>query len=170
MIGRDFDFGVEPAPAGGARPATRRRAAAAVFRRRRAVRQRGRMRRSRRQPRDRAACRDAALAAGHPHAYLRGRFERATLDGVEWVFDVAHNPAAAAVFAASIARLPPARAPSPCSQRCATRISPASSRRSCRRRRWFVTQANAERGATPARARDALATARRAAVVDAPRT
>ena len=49
---------------------------------------------------------DDALAAGIRNAYLRGRFERATLDGVEWVFDVAHNPAAAAIFAASLARLP----------------------------------------------------------------
>ena len=42
---------------------------------------------------------DDALAEGIRKAYLRGRFERATVDGVEWVFDVAHNPAAAAVFA-----------------------------------------------------------------------
>src|SRR5262249_60881389 len=48
---------------------------------------------------------DDALAEGISNAYLRGRFERATLDGVEWVFDVAHNPAAASIFAASLARL-----------------------------------------------------------------
>ena len=48
----------------------------------------------------------AALAAGIRNAYLRGRFERHQLDGAEWVFDVAHNPAAAAVFRGSIERLP----------------------------------------------------------------
>ncbi|HEY9182912.1 MAG TPA: cyanophycin synthetase, partial [Gammaproteobacteria bacterium] len=52
---------------------------------------------------------DSALAAGIAHAYLRGRLERVDLDGVEWVFDVAHNPAAAAQLAASVGRLPRAR-------------------------------------------------------------
>jgi dihydrofolate synthase / folylpolyglutamate synthase len=47
-----------------------------------------------------------ALAAGIATAVLRGRFERRDLDGVEWVFDVAHNPAAAAALFASLRRLP----------------------------------------------------------------
>ena len=53
---------------------------------------------------------DAALAAGIANAYLRGRFERHDIDGVEWVFDVGHNPAAAVGLAASIGRLPGRRA------------------------------------------------------------
>jgi len=52
---------------------------------------------------------DSALAAGIAHAYLRGRLERVDLDGVEWIFDVGHNPAAAAQLAASVSRLPRAR-------------------------------------------------------------
>ena len=51
---------------------------------------------------------DAALAAGIANAFLRGRLERHAVDGVEWVFDVAHNPAAAAVLEASARRLPAA--------------------------------------------------------------
>jgi dihydrofolate synthase/folylpolyglutamate synthase len=51
----------------------------------------------------------AAVAAGIRHAYLRGRLERHALDSVEWVFDVAHNPAAAALLSGSLARLPAAR-------------------------------------------------------------
>ncbi len=37
----------------------------------------------------------AALRAGLANARLRGRSERYARDGVEWVFDVAHNPSAA---------------------------------------------------------------------------
>jgi dihydrofolate synthase/folylpolyglutamate synthase len=50
----------------------------------------------------------SALAAGIHNAYLRGRLERHCVDGVEWVFDVAHNPAAAAILQGSMARLSPA--------------------------------------------------------------
>jgi dihydrofolate synthase/folylpolyglutamate synthase len=52
---------------------------------------------------------DAALAHGIARAYLRGRLDRHVVDGVEWVFDVGHNPAAAAGVVASLARLPAAR-------------------------------------------------------------
>lgn len=51
----------------------------------------------------------AAVAAGIERAYLRGRLERYVDGGVEWVFDVGHNPAAAAGLAASLGRLAPAR-------------------------------------------------------------
>ena len=51
---------------------------------------------------------DAALAAGIARAQLRGRLERCDVDGVEWLLDVAHNPAAAARLAASVRRLPAA--------------------------------------------------------------
>ena len=101
---------------------------------------------------------DDALAEGIRNAYLRGRFERATVDGVEWIFDVAHNPAAVAVFAASLARLP--RAPRTLAVFAAMRdkdlagvIAPLVPSVDA----WFVTQANAERGATGEALRDVLA-------------
>jgi dihydrofolate synthase/folylpolyglutamate synthase len=49
---------------------------------------------------------DAALGAGIARAYLRGRLERHDVDGVEWLFDVGHNPAAAAGLEAAVRRLP----------------------------------------------------------------
>src|SRR5690606_32645628 len=39
-----------------------------------------------------------ALRAGLANARLRGRTERHVRDGVEWIFDVAHNPSAARVL------------------------------------------------------------------------
>jgi dihydrofolate synthase/folylpolyglutamate synthase len=48
----------------------------------------------------------AAIAAGIATAELRGRAERIVRDGVEWVFDVAHNPAAARVLSDTLAGLP----------------------------------------------------------------
>jgi dihydrofolate synthase/folylpolyglutamate synthase len=101
---------------------------------------------------------DDALAEGIREAYLRGRFERATVDGVEWIFDVAHNPAAAAIFAASLARLP--RAPRTLAVFAAMRdkdlagvIAPLVPSVDA----WFVTQADAERGARGQELRDVLA-------------
>ena len=46
---------------------------------------------------------DTALAIGIERAWLPARLERRLLDGVEWVFDVAHNPAAACVLADELA-------------------------------------------------------------------
>ncbi|MCH7830339.1 MAG: bifunctional folylpolyglutamate synthase/dihydrofolate synthase [Proteobacteria bacterium] len=43
-----------------------------------------------------------------PSLRLTGRLQRRRVDGVEWIFDVAHNPAAAQAFAASLALLEPA--------------------------------------------------------------
>jgi len=101
---------------------------------------------------------DDALAAGIGRAYLRGRFERREVDGVEWLFDVAHNPAAVIALAASVARLP--RAPRTLAVFAAMRdkdlkgvVAPFSQSVDA----WFVTQANAERGATGEELRDALA-------------
>ena len=94
---------------------------------------------------------DAALAAGIERAYLRGRFERHTVDGVEWVFDVGHNPAAAERLRASLERLPPAHR---------TFVVFAAMRDKDvvgvvgpfvpLAERWFVTQGSADRGATAA--------------------
>jgi dihydrofolate synthase/folylpolyglutamate synthase len=49
---------------------------------------------------------EVALEHGIERAYLRGRLERHDVDGVEWVFDVGHNPAAVERLRASVARLP----------------------------------------------------------------
>jgi len=101
---------------------------------------------------------DEALAAGIRNAYLRGRFERRDVDGVEWIFDVAHNPAAVAVLAASVGRLP--RAPRTLALFAAMRdkdlsgvVAPFLPSVDT----WFVTQANAERGATGEELRAVLA-------------
>jgi dihydrofolate synthase/folylpolyglutamate synthase len=50
-----------------------------------------------------------AVAAGLAAAELRGRTERIVRAGVEWIFDVAHNPAAASVLRTILDGLPPAR-------------------------------------------------------------
>ncbi len=47
---------------------------------------------------------DAALGRGIERARLPARFERRLLDGVEWIFDVAHNPAAARVLVDDLSR------------------------------------------------------------------
>ena len=93
---------------------------------------------------------DSALAAGIAAAYLRGRLERHAIDGVEWVFDVGHNPAAAAGLEASVRGLPtPQR----------TWVVFAAMRDKDLERvvrpfaaadGWFVAQASADRGATGA--------------------
>jgi dihydrofolate synthase/folylpolyglutamate synthase len=47
----------------------------------------------------------AAIERGLREVRLAGRFQRvSTPDGIEWVFDVAHNPDAAALLAANLAR------------------------------------------------------------------
>ncbi len=92
---------------------------------------------------------DAALAAGIRNAYLRGRLERRVVAGVEWVFDVAHNPAAATIFRGSLARLPPA--PRTLAVFAAMRdkdvagvLAPFIDTVDG----WYVTQADPDRGAT----------------------
>jgi dihydrofolate synthase/folylpolyglutamate synthase len=100
---------------------------------------------------------DAALAAGIRHAYLRGRLERQSLDGVEWVFDVAHNPAAAAGLASSIAALPSAgRTFAVFAAMRDKDLAGVFAPFIADVEGWFVTQANAERGATSAELCDLL--------------
>lgn len=50
---------------------------------------------------------DAAIAAGLAGARIRGRFDRARADGCEWIFDVAHNPASAALLQEALGELAP---------------------------------------------------------------
>ncbi len=101
--------------------------------------------------------RDAALANGIRHAYLRGRLERHSVDGVDWVFDVAHNPAAAGVLASALVRLPKAARTFVVftgmrDKDLAGVFAPFVTWVDG----WFVTQANAERGATGAELREIL--------------
>ncbi len=103
---------------------------------------------------------DAALAAGIERAYLRGRFERHTLDGVDWVFDVGHNPAAAEGLRAALERLPPARHTfvvfaAMRDKDVAGVVAPFLPLAE----RWFVTQGNTDRGATAAELAELLTSA-----------
>jgi dihydrofolate synthase/folylpolyglutamate synthase len=92
---------------------------------------------------------DEALAAGIARAFLRGRLERHDVGGVEWLFDVGHNPAAAVGLAASLRRRPAAGS---------TWIVFAAMRDKdlsgvvqplvAGAAGWFVAQASADRGAT----------------------
>jgi len=50
-----------------------------------------------------------ALRAGLSNARLRGRTERHVRDGVEWIFDVAHNPSAARVLRQAVDGRPASR-------------------------------------------------------------
>jgi dihydrofolate synthase/folylpolyglutamate synthase len=94
---------------------------------------------------------DAALAAGIENAVLRGRLERHLVDGVDWVFDVGHNPAAAAMLATSLERLPVvgrtwvvfAAMRDKDLAGVVQPLKPAAAG-------WFVAQASADRGATGA--------------------
>jgi dihydrofolate synthase/folylpolyglutamate synthase len=92
---------------------------------------------------------DAALAAGIARAYLRGRLERHEVDGVQWIFDVGHNPAAAAGLETSLRGLPPARRTwvvfaamrdKDLSGVVQPFVAPAAG--------WFVAKASSDRGAT----------------------
>jgi dihydrofolate synthase / folylpolyglutamate synthase len=92
---------------------------------------------------------EAALAAGVAKAHLRGRLERHEIGGIEWILDVAHNPAAVAVLEASVRRLPPRRTwvvfAAMRDKDLAGVVLPFTAAAG-----WFVAQANADRGATSA--------------------
>jgi dihydrofolate synthase/folylpolyglutamate synthase len=93
----------------------------------------------------------AALADGIRHAELRGRLERHRVESAEWVFDVAHNPAAAAGLRESVARLPPApRTFAVFAAMHDKDLSGVLLPFVPMVEHWFVTQANPERGALAA--------------------
>jgi dihydrofolate synthase/folylpolyglutamate synthase len=92
---------------------------------------------------------DDALAAGIARAYLRGRLERHLLDGVEWVFDVGHNPGAVRGLVASLQRLPAARRTFVVFAAMRDKDLPGVLQPFVPlTQRWFVTQGSADRGAT----------------------
>jgi dihydrofolate synthase/folylpolyglutamate synthase len=93
---------------------------------------------------------DAALSRGIANAYLRGRLERHDLGGVEWVFDVGHNPAAAAALDASLRRLPPARTWVVFAAMRDKDLGGVVQPLVASAAGWFVAQASADRGATGA--------------------
>ncbi|HET8696206.1 MAG TPA: folylpolyglutamate synthase/dihydrofolate synthase family protein [Gammaproteobacteria bacterium] len=102
---------------------------------------------------------DAQLAAGIRHAQLRGRFELHDVDGVQWVFDVAHNPAAAQILRSSIARLPPRRTLAVFAAMRDKDLAGVLEPFVASVEQWFVTQAAPDRGATGPELRDTLAAA-----------
>jgi dihydrofolate synthase/folylpolyglutamate synthase len=94
---------------------------------------------------------DDAIVEGLQTARIKGRFERVDVAGVEWVFDVAHNPAAAALFHQALGELAPvartiavfgAMADKDLEQ-VLNRFVPAVAA-------WFVGGIESERGADPA--------------------
>jgi dihydrofolate synthase/folylpolyglutamate synthase len=102
---------------------------------------------------------DAQLAAGIRHAYLRGRFERHDVEDVQWVFDVAHNPAAARILRSSLARLPRRRTLAVFAAMRDKDLAGVLEPFVDLIEQWFVTQASPDRGATGAELRDTLAAA-----------
>jgi dihydrofolate synthase/folylpolyglutamate synthase len=79
---------------------------------------------------------------------LRGRLERHDVDGVEWVFDVGHNPAAVAGLEAALRRWPTAKRTwivfaAMRDKDLAGVVQPFAAADG-----WFVAQANTDRGAT----------------------
>jgi dihydrofolate synthase/folylpolyglutamate synthase len=93
----------------------------------------------------------AALAAGIETAVLRGRLERHEVDGVEWIFDVGHNPAAVAALEKSLRRRPAAARTwvvfaAMRDKDLAGVVQPFVTVADG----WFVAQASADRGATGA--------------------
>jgi dihydrofolate synthase/folylpolyglutamate synthase len=100
---------------------------------------------------------DDAIAEGLTTARIKGRFERIDVGGVEWIFDVAHNPAAAALFHQALGELAPvartiavfgAMADKDLEQ-VLNRFVPAVDA-------WFVGGIDSERGADPERIRALL--------------
>lgn len=92
----------------------------------------------------------AALSSGISNAYLRGRLERHVLDEAEWVFDVAHNPAAAVNLHGSLDRLPrAARTYAVFAAMHDKDLAGVLAPFVGFVERWFVTRASADRGAPP---------------------
>jgi dihydrofolate synthase/folylpolyglutamate synthase len=93
---------------------------------------------------------DQALAAGIANAFLRGRLERHDIDGVEWVFDVGHNPAAAAGLEAALRRWPAKRTWIVFAAMRDKDLKGVVEPFAASAAGWFVAQASSDRGATGA--------------------
>jgi dihydrofolate synthase/folylpolyglutamate synthase len=94
---------------------------------------------------------ETAIAAGIRSARVFGRFEIRMLGDVEWIFDVAHNPAAAARFRAAIDELPRARRTSAVFAAMSDKDLVSVLRPfSAEVEEWHVAAVESERGATTA--------------------
>jgi len=91
----------------------------------------------------------SALVRGIEQTRIAARFERRRLDGVEWIFDVAHNPAAARVLADELARCHrPARTFALFAAMADKDIAGVIDPFIATVDHWHVTRADADRGAT----------------------
>lgn len=102
-----------------------------------------------------------AIERGLRDVRLPGRFQRvATPSGIEWVFDVAHNPDAATVLAANLARHPvPGRTLAVCGMLSDKDVAAVLTALAGSVDRWFAATTDGPRGLG-----DAALTARGAAV------
>jgi dihydrofolate synthase/folylpolyglutamate synthase len=93
---------------------------------------------------------EAALARGLATASVRGRFERHRIGATEWIFDVAHNPAAAALFDEALRELPPvARTLAVFGAMRDKDLRAVLARFTDRVDAWFVAAIDSDRGADP---------------------
>jgi len=91
---------------------------------------------------------DAALAKGIEQARLPARMESRQLDGVEWIFDVAHNPAAACALANDLTHRPkPARTIAVFAAMADKDVAGVIDPLIAVVDEWIVTRADSERGA-----------------------
>jgi dihydrofolate synthase/folylpolyglutamate synthase len=91
---------------------------------------------------------DAALARGIEQARLPARMESRQLDGVEWIFDVAHNPAAARALAEDLtSRFKPARTIAVFAAMADKDVAGVIDPLIAVIDEWIVTRADPERGA-----------------------
>ncbi len=98
-----------------------------------------------------------ALAEGLRRASAPGRWQRLTIDGVEWIFDVAHNPAAAACLRRELDGLPRRQRTVAVfaamrDKELACLLEPFTAEVE----RWFVAPVDSDRSATPQGLRDLL--------------
>jgi len=92
---------------------------------------------------------DAALARGIEQARASARMESRQLDGVEWIFDVAHNPAAASALGDDLARRrKPARTIAVFAAMADKDVAGLIDPFIAVVDQWIVTRADSERGAS----------------------
>lgn len=100
---------------------------------------------------------DEALAEGLRRARAPGRWQRLTTGGVEWIFDVAHNPAAVARLRQELDGLPrPRRTVAVFAAMRDKELACLVEPFSAEVERWFVAPVDSERSATPEALRDLL--------------
>jgi dihydrofolate synthase / folylpolyglutamate synthase len=101
---------------------------------------------------------NAALRAGLAKARLRGRTERHVRGGVEWIFDVAHNPSAARVLRQSLDAWPARRTVAVFAAMEDKDLSGVLAPLAPLVERWHLTRPDSERGAPVESVRGVLET------------